>query len=241
MRRWLWAAAVFSSQMVQVPMGSYPSFYRPKTKASSRLEQKIQVEAFSIDRTPVTRAEFLSFVKRHPEWRRSRAKSLFVDSHYLKDWRSDLNPGSQGRTSPITWVSWFAAKAYCESKHEALPSTDQWEYVAFDQGRGKKQITKEALDWYATPQSSKPLRAVGRKKPNGFGVSDLVGLIWEWTSDFNSAIVDDGESNAFCGNASVGVVDPSDYVGFMRRSFRSSLKAKYTAGSLGFRCVKGKP
>jgi len=71
------------------------------------------------------------------------------------------------------------------------------------------------------------------------------GLIWEWTENFNNSLVT-GESRSdstlnqqmFCGSAAIGAVDPSDYAAFMRYGFRSSLEAKYTVSSLGFRCAR---
>ena len=69
-------------------------------------------------------------------------------------------------------------------------------------------------------------------------------MIWEWTSDFNSAIVtgdarsDTGlERQLFCGAGSLGAKDPSNYPAFMRFGFRSSLKAGYAIHNLGFRCA----
>lgn len=42
----------------------------------------------------------------------------------------------------------------------------------------------------------------------------------------------------FCGAGAVTAADKNDYASFMRIAFRSSLKAGYTAGSLGFRCAR---
>jgi sulfatase modifying factor 1 len=76
-------------------------------------------------------------------------------------------------------------------------------------------------------------------------VRDLHGLIWEWTSDFNSAIVtgdargDTGiERQLFCGSGSLGAGDRNAFPAFMRFGFRSSLKASYTVHNLGFRCAR---
>ena len=76
-------------------------------------------------------------------------------------------------------------------------------------------------------------------------IGDLHGLVWEWTSDFNSAIVtgdargDTGlERNLFCGAGSLGAKDTGNFPAFMRFGMRSSLKASYTVHNLGFRCAK---
>ncbi|MFT6733520.1 MAG: sulfatase modifying factor 1 [Polaribacter sp.] len=71
------------------------------------------------------------------------------------------------------------------------------------------------------------------------------GVVWEWTEDFNSSLVN-GESRndssidskLFCSAGAAGSADPSNYAAFMRFGFRSSLQAKFTLGSLGFRCAK---
>jgi formylglycine-generating enzyme len=183
-------------------------------------------------------------VRQHPEWRRSRIKPLFADHHYLAKWRSDLKLPEDARAAsePVTNVSWFAAEAYCEAQGLRLPTTEQWEYALADQGRNQKEIAQRSLDWFSTPNREHP-SVVGRGEPNGFGVYDLVGLVWEWTLDNNSFMTGTEQRNtsskddaAFCGSGSVGVNDASDYPAFMRYALRTSLKAAYTVENVGFRC-----
>jgi formylglycine-generating enzyme required for sulfatase activity len=124
---------------------------------------------------------------------------------------------------------------------------DQWEYVAgaefYKKDLKNTSLTQKILDWYSKPDSQQ-LGAVGSTLKNKYGVYDLHGLIWEWTEDFNSAMVT-GESRGdsaidrkfYCGGGVVGSSDFKDYVAFMRFAMRSSLKAKYTLSTLGFRCV----
>ena len=68
----------------------------------------------------VTNEDYLEFVKRHPEWRRSKVSPLFTDDAYLSHWKGDLDPGpGAGARQPVTFVSWFAASAYCRARGEA--------------------------------------------------------------------------------------------------------------------------
>ena len=107
-----------------------------------------------------------------------------------------------------------------------------------------REFQKSIARWYGTP-SPDVLPAAGSGHANIHGIRDLHGLVWEWTSDFNSAIVtgdargDTGlERNLFCGAGSLGTKDTGNFPAFMRFGLRSSLKASYTVHNLGFRCAK---
>ena len=147
----------------------------------------------------------------------------------------------------MTNVSWFAAQAYCEFLGKALPTTDQWEYALADQGRDQAKLKEKILSWYGKPHAQK-LSNVESGMPNGFGIYNLAALIWEWTQDFNNLLVgqetrdgDAKDANLFCAGGSQITNDTTNYAAFMRFSFRSSLKASFTTGDLGFRCAKDVP
>lgn len=230
--------------MVQVPGGKYAPLFRGEKDA-----KEITVDAFLLDVRPVTNGEFLAFVRENPKWQRSQVKRLFADERYLAHWAGDLDLGDAGVEQPVTHVSWFAAKSYAATKGRRLPTTVEWEYAAgagFTEADGKKDadFLKAIAHWYGTP-SPAVLPAAGAGRPNLFGIRDLHGLVWEWTSDFNSAIVtgdargDTGlERNLFCGAGSLGSKDTSNYAAYMRFGMRSSLKAGYTVHNLGFRTAK---
>lgn len=210
----------------------------------------IPVDGFLIDRYPATNGEYLKFVTENPRWQRSTVKRLFADANYLKHWESDLKPGDAAPTdAPVIYVSWFAAKSYAKWVNKRLPTVAEWEYVAAA-SETKAYATKDPeylsaiLNWYASP-TPEVLSVVGENEPNFHGVHDLHGLIWEWTSDFNTALVtgesrgDTGlERQLFCGAGAQGATDRSDYAAFMRYGFRSSLKASYCINNLGFRCAR---
>jgi formylglycine-generating enzyme required for sulfatase activity len=145
-----------------------------------------RIDAFRIGVEPVTNAQFLDFVTARPEWRKLQIKPLFADERYLRRWPSDLElADSQARNEPVTNVSWFAARAYCSAQLLRLPSTDEWEYVLADAGRSKDAVRERSLEWLALPNPDRP-SAIGGAAANGFGVKDMVGLVWEWTEDFNA-------------------------------------------------------
>lgn len=209
----------------------------------------VAVKDFEIDVYPVTNSEYLKFVKNFPKWQKSQVISLFADKSYLSNWNTDVSLNkSEKPNSPVTYVSWFAAKAYCDCQDKRLPTVDEWEYVAMadettKDARVKPEYNAKILAWYEAPRSNE--NTVGQNPKNAWGVYDLHGLVWEWTLDFNSVLITgesrkdvDKDSNLFCGSAAVNATDLMNYAAFMRYAIRGSLKAKYAMKNLGFRCVK---
>lgn len=198
------------------------------------------LEEFEMDAQQVTRSQYLRFVREYPEWQQSRAIAIYADSSYLKGWSSPEKPNAP-LSAPVTEISWFAAKAFCEWQGKSLPTIAQWELVGSADETSRDAIQSSAfrqriLKWYSKPgsESIPPVRS-GYK--NVYGVWDLHGLVWEWTEDFNSVIVDP-ESCGASGNSAKA--DKTDYANFMRNAFRSSLKANSTVKNLGFRCVRNR-
>ncbi len=231
-----------ATAMVKIRGGSYIPMY-------SNDVQKTEVKDFEMDVYPVTNSDFLVFVKTNPEWKKSKVKSLFADSNYMKQWNSDLTFNQNIANSPVVNVSWFAAKKYCECQGKRLPETAEWELAArasetmADAGKDPG-FNQWVLNWVTKPNPT-TLPSVGSTFKNYYGVYDMHGLVWEWTYDFNSALTT-GESRGnssldnamFCGGGSFASKDINNYASFMRFAMRSSVKAKYSVGNLGFRCVK---
>ncbi|WP_194767470.1 formylglycine-generating enzyme family protein [Tamlana sp. I1] len=209
----------------------------------------VEVKDFEMDIYPVSNSDYLSFVKNNPKWEKSQVIALFADKSYLANWDLDLKPNpSINPQSPVNYVSWFAAKAYCECQDKRLPTVDEWEYVAMadettKDARVKPEYNAQILAWYETPRTNE--KVIGITPKNVWGVYDLHGLVWEWTQDFNSVLITgesrkdvDKDNTLFCGSASLNATDLMNYAAFMRYAIRGSLKAKYSMKNLGFRCVK---
>ena len=232
------------SKMVPIKGGDYIPLY-------GRDSARVTIQDFFMDVHPVTNEDFLQFVKENPKWRKSKVIKLFADKSYLINWENDTEIGGKlNLKSPVTNVSWFAAKCYCENKGKRLPTVDEWEYVGMANqkladARTLKTYNEYILGWYEKPRTFNDV--IGSTFKNYWGVYDMHGLVWEWTSDFNSVLVSgesrkdvDNDSNLFCGSAAIGSTDLMNYAAFMRYATRGSLKAKYTMRNLGFRCVKDK-
>jgi formylglycine-generating enzyme required for sulfatase activity len=203
-----------------------------------------------MDRRPVSNADFARFIADQPEWRRDRVARVFADDRYLAHWQSATAPGGSIDAQPVTQVSWFAAKAYCEARGARLPTWHEWEFVAAASGtrpdaREDPQWRQAILDWYARP-ATHGLPAAGSTAPNFYGVSDIHGVVWEWVLDLGSMMVSgdnreqgDPDVKRFCGTGALTMEQKDNYAMLMRIATLSSMQASYTSSSMGFRCVTG--
>jgi formylglycine-generating enzyme len=234
------------NRMAMLPAGRYRPLY------AAPGAERVAVAAFALDREPVTTGEFLAFVERHPEWRRDRVRRVYADARYLADWPGATDAGSREALSrPATQVSWFAARAYCASLGKRLPTVDEWEYAAAASERtrdasGDAAFRSRLLALYTAV--GKRTGTSSRGFENAYGVRALHGVVWEWTFDFNSVVLDDDsratgsgadarDRHLYCASAALGATDPSDYPAFLRHAVRAGLGARSSTSSVGFRCA----
>ena len=116
------------------------------------------------------------------------------------DWRHPTGPDStiDGKADhPVVQVAYPDALAYASWVGKSLPSEAQWEYAA----RGGLDGADFAWGDQSAPGGAVPAnvwvgefpwrsdepwgtRPVGSYAPNGYGLFDMTGQVWEWTSDF---------------------------------------------------------
>ncbi len=223
-------ALVAVSGMVRIPSGSYQPLYATR----------VAVSAFALDRDAVTQAQFAGFVRTHAEWRRSAVSREVADASYLAGWTSDVTPAGAA-DAPVTNVSWFAAKAYCEAQGKRLPTVNEWEYAAAADAHRRDASTDPAFRSAVLASYSSRHASPARRLPtNVYGVRGLHDRVWEWTLDFNPsahAHMTAHEHHAYCASAAIGAADPSNYPAFLRQAVRASLTTRSTTAGLGFRCA----
>lgn len=233
-----------SKKMMKIDSGSYRAFIG---KDSNNI---IKVKSFYIDDSPVTNAEYLTFLKANPQWTRSKVLRLYADSTYLKHWKGDYQlPEKINPDAPVTNVSWFAAEAYAKSVGKRLPTIEEWEYVGLadrtsKNASDKPDFTDFILREYQQRKSNMN-KVVRQGEPNFYGVYDMYGMVWEWTYDFNSVMMS-GESrkdnttneSLFCAGGAITASDLRNYAAFVRYALRGSIKANNCLNNLGFRCAR---
>ena len=89
---------------------------------------------------------------------------------------------------PITHIYWREARSYCHKIGKRLPTEAEWEYAARAGSQTKFPWGDEIDDdflWYAG-NSPREIPHVGKKKPNAWGLYDMMGNVWEWVEDWFS-------------------------------------------------------
>ena len=242
------AGTLGSSRYAGLPGGVFKSVLRYEDAKDG-----VRIAPFALMRRPVTNAEFLAFVRKHPQWQRGNVAPVFAETRYLSHWAGPTTLGDKALPDrPVVWISWFAADAYCGSIGARLPTWNEWEYAAAADetrrdARADPAWRERILGWYSRP-SNTTLPRVGLQAPNAWGVQDLHGLVWEWTEDASSLLVDsdnrtqgDPDTAKFCGAGALSMDDRENYAVMMRVAMLSSLDGDDATANMGFRCAWSAP
>lgn len=168
--------------------------------------------------------------------------------------------------APVTRVSWFDAVAFCNRASERagytpaydadgrwlpeadgyrLPTDAEWEWAcrAGTTTRyqwGEDEQGADAHAWLDDNAGGRA-HAVGRNRPNPWGLYDLTGNVWEWcTSAFDGRqVVDNPTAMSTRGGARVLRGGAFDGSWFLRSSFRYWFEPSVEVRYVGFRCARG--
>jgi len=184
--------------MVLIPSGEFLA-------GEPNLLKGIVVKEFYIDKYEITQREYEQVMGNNP--------SFF-----------------KGTNNPVEQVTWYEADEYCRKVGKRLPTEWEWEKAAkagtttaFYWGETERMADDYA--WY-NKNSGYKTHPVGEKKPNGYGLYDMAGNVWEWTA------TDYDNSNKVLRGGSW-----SNNSGFLWSDVRGGGKSSVRNVNFGFRCI----
>jgi formylglycine-generating enzyme required for sulfatase activity len=179
-------------------------------------------------------------------------------------WRAPEGPGSDtaGREDhPVTHVSWHDAAAYARWAGRRLPTEAEWEYAArgglerrrypwgdelSPGGRHMCNIWRGTFPTRNTAEDGwRGTAPVDAFEPNGFGLHNVSGNVWEWCADWwttehsprrrsNPRGPSGGDAKVMRGGSHLC---HSSYCNRYRVGARTRNTPDSSTGNLGFRCA----
>ena len=243
-------------KMALIPAGEF-EMGSNDGEADERPVHTVYVDAFYMDVYEVTNLDFQRFLLANPQWQKDR---LTLDyRNYLKHW--DGNHYPKGKANhPVVWVNWYAAMAYAEWAGKRLPTEAEWEKAARGRLAGKvypwgNVITPVRANYGSNVGDT---TSVGSYAPNGYGLYDMAGNVWEWCLDEYDAdfYLVSPPRNPLSGDPNVRwlllnyILVKSDRsrvlrggswyntAHLVRVAFRLRPTPSYTGNYIGFRCVR---
>jgi len=257
--------AAIEPELVHIPAGPF-LMGSDVGDENERPEHIVTLGAFDIGASPVTQAEYSVFVQA-TGWRQPGVWELpaivrpdgadefkRVSAPY---WWMGTQPPQGREQHPVVLVSFEDAREYCRwlasvtGRPFRLPTEAEWEKAA----RGG--LERQAYPWgndidlshanflplahQRTGQGTRPIRSY---PPNAYGVYDMAGNVWDWTSDWyrpDYYNVSEGRSPVGPGTGTLRVLRggawPNDDVNYLRFGFRHPVPPDSYAYSIGFRVV----
>lgn len=259
-------------EMIKIPAGSFTMGSAAGEEGSEEDERRrheVNVGGFSLGKYEVTRAQFSVFVN---ESKYDGGSSCYIyeeGNGVQKAGNSWHNPGfSQAGNHPVACVSYEDAQAYANwlsqktGKKYRLPTEAEWEYAAragtttarywgddvnetCRYANVSDQTAKQSFaDWTTHNCSDGAVftAPVGSFQPNGFGLHDMLGNVWEWTcSTYGGGSYDGSETTCDKSPDTTRVNRGGSWSSrplFVRAANRIRLNQKSRISELGFRVAQ---
>ncbi len=150
------------------------------TSEETRIAWTTEIPRFAIADREITNGLFLRFTEENPKWSAANREELVKRGLVTDEYLSALTPDADPEL-PVTYVSWYAARAFCDwlsSRLGAsmpgtvirLPSEDEFTLAAL-----RYPGTESVFGRKAGPESVRD-----RRRLFG-GAHDLLGNVWEWS------------------------------------------------------------
>ena len=222
-------------EMVLIPAGEF-QMGSNEGEDKEKPVHTVRLNAFYMDLYEITNAQYAKFIG---------ATGYRVPT-YWNDTRYNVSD------HPVVGVTWNDAMAYCEWAGKRLPTEAEWEYAARGGLVGKKYpggdtITHDDANYSGTAGRDTwgESASVGSFAPNGYGIYDMAGNVWEWCYDWRDDSYYEKSPKENPTGPGSGTYRTARGGSFTSSS--SSLRVAYRAGGtptesnrhMGFRCAEG--
>jgi sulfatase modifying factor 1 len=172
------------SVLVRIPAGEFFMGSEEGYPAEKPVH-RVVLDGYYMSKHMVTNAQYARFVAETGH----RVPYLDDPRAQPDNWSVEKRTYPPGRAQhPVVLVSWHDARAYCTWAGGRLPTEAEWEKAARGGLEGKRypwgdEIT-QSLANYDNQTGTTP---VGIYPPNGYGLYDMAGNVWEWVADWYDA------------------------------------------------------
>jgi formylglycine-generating enzyme required for sulfatase activity len=221
----------------------------------------VYVDAFHMDVYEVTNAQYCVFLNEQGNQTEGGYTWLDIGSFYCLITKSgdQFVPESGHEDHPVTEVTWYGARAYSEWAGKRLPTEAEWEKAARGGLEGKRYpwggeapVCQDGASNGARFDDNNKCNGIGTApvgsySPNGYGLYDMAGNVWEWCSDwldfeYYSKSPDNNPTGAETG--SYRVVRGGSWCNVplsLRCADREGAGSTNSYRNIGFRCVRSSP
>jgi formylglycine-generating enzyme required for sulfatase activity len=147
--------------------------YDPEAEENESPVHAVELSPLLIAKREVTQAQWRAVMGENPSWFQPGGSG-----------GGDIPPGVSAEDLPVEQVSWDECQEFCRKTGLRLPTEAEWEYAcrAGEEGPYGAAGDLGEMAWY-DENSGGRTHPVGTKRPNGFGLHDLHGSVWEWCED----------------------------------------------------------
>jgi iron(II)-dependent oxidoreductase len=218
--------------MALIPAGEFMMGGDDKDRGDERPIHTVYLDEFYMDVYEVTNAQYQEFMK--------------ATGHKAPEFWN--HPRFNAPDQPVMGVTWYDAMAYCEWVGKRLPTEAEWEKAARGGLVGKQYPWGDT--WDSTKLNNRGLATtpVGCFPPNGYGLYDMSGNLWEWCADwYEFDYYSKSPKHNPEGPSSEPSRQPSRVVhggswlsamNYLRVAVRGSLIPSEASYNLGFRCAR---
>lgn len=154
----------------------------------------IILSSFQMSAYEITNAQFCTFLNAIG----ATEEGYYADIKYIHLSKNSqivyengtFQPKTNTESFPVTNVTWFGAKNFCQFAGGRLPTETEWYYCAM----GTNTSNLDNLAWYKA-NSGNMIHKVGEKAANSKGLYDILGNVAEWTSDWYNETMYSSSSN----------------------------------------------